>query len=218
MKKIDQTIFIIDDDMSVCNGLRCLFQSVHFNVETYQSAHAFLDEFNHNKRGCIVIDVRMPVMSGLELLENLNAQKNRLPIIMVTGFGDIQMAVRAMKLGAVDFILKPFNDQSLLESIQKYTSQAGNISSMDDRCEIESIRARIQLLSEREKQVVNLISEGRLNKEIAYMLSISISTVEAHRANIMRKMQAKNLAQLLKFYLKVQLENERSHSAALQLA
>ena len=200
MKPYNRTIYIVDDDSDVCDALRWLFESVHFNVETYKSAHAFLDNYNNNKQGCIIVDVRMPVMSGLELLEHLNLQKKHLPVIMITGYGDIPMAVRAMKLGAIDFVLKPFNEQCLLEIVQKLPVEAMNPNP------IEQINERISSLSERERQVIALILEGKLNKEIAYELSISISTVEAHRANIMRKMQAKNLAQLIKLCLQSQLE------------
>lgn len=192
----DQTIFIIDDETSVCEALRYLFESIHLNVKTYKGAHLFLKEYNSNMQGCIIVDVRMPVMSGLELLEKLKALNNRLPVIIITGYADIPMAIRAMKLGAVDFVVKPFNDQFLLEAVQKYANQ------MIDTDDVECINERINGLTQRERQLIDLISEGKLNKEIAYELNISISTVEAHRANIMRKMQAKNLAHLIKLYYK----------------
>jgi two-component system response regulator FixJ len=208
MEKPNKTIFIIDDELSVRNALRCLFESVHFNVKAYESAHAFLKEYDDDIHGCLVIDVRMPIMSGLELLEHLNVQKVKLPVIMISGHGDIQMAVRAMKLGAVDFILKPFNDQCLLEIVQAQTNKSLSTREQDDKSAIQLINERMALLSERERQVMHLIAEGKLNKEIAFKLSISMSTVEAHRANIMRKMQVRNLAQLLKLYLKAQFELE----------
>ncbi len=200
MKTNNYTIFIIDDNHEVCDALKYLFESVDFHVETYKSAQTFLAKYDQNKQGCILIDVRMPIMSGLELLEHLNERKNRLPIIVITGYGDISMAIRAMKLGACDFILKPFNDQCLLEIVQKC------INKHADKYTLEYINQRTHTLSERERQILDLICEGKLNKEIAYELAISISTVEAHRANIMRKMQAKNLAQLIKFYLKSQID------------
>jgi two-component system, LuxR family, response regulator FixJ len=204
MVKNNHTIFIIDDEINVCNALSWLFKSVQFNVETYENAQLFLDKFNNEKQGCIIMDVRLPGMSGLELLEHLKAQKSSIPVIIITGYGDIQMAVRAMKAGAVDFILKPFNEQCLLEIVQKSMNKNNNTSS------IELIQERINCLTEREKQIINLILDGKLNKQIAYDLSISISTVEAHRANIMHKMQAKNLAQLIKMYLQVQFNKEYS--------
>jgi len=143
----------------------------------------FLDQYKGHQNGCIITDVRMPMMSGLELLEQLNLQKNRLPVIMMTGHGDIPMAIRAMKAGAVDFVLKPFNEQCLLEVVQKHLEQAIHKNKRD-----EDIHERVNRLSQRERQIIDLITDGKLTKEIAYELSISISTVEAHRANIMRKM------------------------------
>lgn len=202
MNSNNQTIFIVDDDPEICNALRYLFESVDFKVETYMSAQLFIDKYSHNKSGFIIVDVRMPVMSGLELLEYLNLNKNRLPVIIITGYGDIAMAIRAMKAGALDFVLKPFNDQCLLEIVQKYASKKVDYNKNKD------INDRILLLSERERQLLKMISEGKLNKEIAYESSISISTVEAHRASIMRKMQAKNMAQLIKLYLQSELYME----------
>jgi two-component system response regulator FixJ len=194
----NQTIFVIDDESGVCDALRYLFESIRLNVKTYKGAHLFLKDYNNNAQGCIIVDVRMPVMSGLELLEQLKLLNNRLPVIIITGYADIQMAIRAMKLGAVDFIVKPFNDQLLLETVQKY------INRVIDSDAIEYINQRISGLTERERQIIDMISEGKLNKEIAYELTISISTVEAHRANVMKKMQAKNLAHLIKLYYKSQ--------------
>lgn len=194
----NQTIFIIDDDAEVCDALRWLFESIHFSVYTYSSAFLFLAD-NRKKQGCLIIDVRLPGMSGLELLEQLKIKKNHVPVIVITGHGDIPMAIRAMKAGAVDFLLKPFNDQCLVEIVQKCVNLPDTTSLQ------ESINERMKLLSDRERQVIELIMDGNLNKEIAFFLSISVSTVEAHRANIMKKMQAKNLAQLIKMYLLGQL-------------
>jgi two-component system response regulator FixJ len=202
MPQNNHTIYIIDDEISVCSALSWLFKSVQFNVETYENAQSFLEQYSNEKQGCIIMDVRLPGMSGLELLEQLKAQKSYIPVIIITGYGDIHMAVRAMKAGAVDFILKPFNDQCLLETVQKCINKISNINSL------ELIQERINTLSDREQQIVNLILDGKLNKQIAYDLSISISTVEAHRANIMHKMQARNVAQLIKMLLQVQLNNE----------
>ena len=205
----NRTIFILDDDEVVCDSLRCLFETVHFKVETYKSALAFLDSYNSNIEGCILADVRMPIMNGLELLEHLNLKKNRVPVVMITGYADVSVAIRAMKLGAFDFILKPFNDQCLLETVEKCI----NLPLHDNAN--EQLHERLKLLSERERQVIDLIAEGKLNKEIAYELSISMSTVEAHRANIMRKMQARNIAQLIKMYIKSQLATSFPLSKAL---
>lgn len=142
----------------------------------------------------------MPGMSGLELLEHLSSQKNRLPVIVITGYGDMAMAIRAMKAGAYDFILKPFNDQYLIETIQKCIDKSVCAN------KTENVVERFKLLTERERQVIHLISDGKLNKEIAYEFGVSMSTIEAHRASIMRKMQAKNIAQLIKLYIHSQTE------------
>ena len=202
MHKQNQTVFVIEDNADVRNALRWLFETVQYRVETFETADQFLEKKDTGSSGCLIADVRLPGMSGLELLEHLKQKKIRIPVIMITGYGDIQMAVRAMKAGAVDFILKPFNNQCLLEIVQKCMGQVKSEQS------IEEIYERIKSLSEREHQILNLILEGKLNKEIAYELSISISTVEAHRASIMHKMQAKNLAQLIKTYLQAQHDLE----------
>ena len=205
MTKNNYTIYVVDDEKNVCSALSWLFKSVQFNVETFETAQLFLEKYKPEKHGCIIIDVRLPEMSGLELLEHLKAKKDHIPVIIMTGYGDIEMAVRAMKAGAVDFILKPFNDQCLLETVQKCINKTASLSSID------LIEERIKSFSEREHQIMNLILDGKLNKQIAYELAISISTVEAHRANIMNKMQAKNVAQLIKMYLQVQFNNEYFH-------
>jgi two-component system response regulator FixJ len=191
----EQTIFVIEDDVAISNALKWLFESVSLNVETYENATLFLEKYDHQKLGCIIIDVRLPGMSGLELLERLKAKEKRIPVIVITGYGDIQMAVRAMKAGAVEFILKPFNDQCILETVQHYLNLTCHLTPVD------VINNRINLLSSRERQISDLILDGKLNKQIAHELSISISTVEAHRAKIMKKMKVKNLAQFVKMYM-----------------
>lgn len=199
----DHTIFIVDDDPEICNALSWLYESVEYKVKTYNNAQQFLEQYNSSTPGCIIIDVRMPIMSGLELLEHLKALKNQLPIVVITGYGDISMAVRAMKLGAVDFILKPINNQCLLEVVQKCIHQSTKINSIE-------INERVKQLTNRERQIIDLILDGKLNKQIAYELEISMSTVEAHRANIMQKMQAKTIAHLIKLYLPYLMSSEYS--------
>lgn len=202
MQEKTHTIYIIDDDNEVCEALRWLLESVQFMVQTYKDAYSFLEAYDNKKQGCLIMDVRLPGMSGLELLDQLRQQKCPLPVIVISGHGDITMAVRAMKLGAKDFILKPFNDQCLLEAVQKQINQ------LIDNNYLFVINERLNTLSERERQIIKLIVDGKLNKQISHELSISISTVEAHRANIMTKMQAKNLAQLIKIYLQAQFNYE----------
>lgn len=192
---MEAAIHIIDDDCEVRKALQWLFESVDLHVKTYQSASDFLTTFNSSLRGCIVMDVRMPGMSGLELLDQLNTLNNNLPVIVMTGHGDVPMAVRVMKAGAVDFILKPINEQMLLEAIYK------NLHRSTEK--VKKSSPSMALLTQREQEVMALIIEGKYNKEIAADLNISISTVEAHRSHIMDKFQAKNMAQLIKAYYQI---------------
>lgn len=202
MNKNNQTVFIIDDEAEVRGALRCLFELNQLPVETYETAALFIEKYTSSRQGCLITDVRLSGMSGLELLEQLHTQNSSLPVIIITGYGDIQMAVRAMKAGAKDFLLKPLNNQVLLETVQNCISQSEDLSSL------ELINERINSLSSRELNIIDLILEGKLTKEIAYELSVSISTVEAHRASIMQKMHARNLAQLIKFYLQAKFARD----------
>lgn len=191
------TVFVVDDDPEICQSFRWLFESVNIPVKTYENAKIFLDDYDVTQKGCLIIDVRMPIMSGLELLEYINPLRNQVSVIMITGYGDIAMAVRAMKAGAADFILKPVNHQHLLEITQKCLKKihANSTHSQSDLYE------RLDRLTNRERQVMDLVIEGKLNKQIAHELDISISTVEVHRANVMRKMETKTLAELIKINL-----------------
>ncbi|STY28545.1 Legionella transmission activator LetA [Legionella wadsworthii] len=190
------TVFIVDDDPEICKSFKWLFESINQQVKVYHNAKDFLDSYN-NEQGCLIIDVRMPFMSGLELLEQLNASMNQLKVIIITGYGDISMAIRAMKAGAEDFILKPVNHQNLLEITQKCIKKINSTPIQTH----SNYHDRINSLTKREKQVMDLVVDGKLNKQIAYELDISISTVEVHRANVMRKMEAKSLAELIKINL-----------------
>lgn len=191
---MNATVFVIDDDPCICEALKFLFHSVRLKCETFNSAKDYLNNHYPVRTGCLIIDVRMPGMSGLELLEELKHQRSTLPKIILTGYADALMAVRAMKAGATDFFLKPINDQIFLEVIQGYlkTSFQHFPNSLSD------VKAKINNLTSREKQVMDLVLVGKLNKEIAYDLNISISTVEVHRARVMQKMEVKTLAELIK--------------------
>lgn len=195
------TVFVIDDDFTILHALQCLFESVDLNVECFESSLSFLERYNSNSYGCILADVRMPIMGGIQLLEELNLRKNKMPVIILTGHADIPMAVNAMKIGASDFISKPFNNQHLLEQIQK--SIANNLyHGLTSQAEIYV--KRFAKLSKRERQVLKLVAIGKLNKQIAHELFICNSTVEFHRSKIMKKMGAKNLAELIKIYLSLE--------------
>lgn len=195
-------VYIIDDDKEICHSLQWLLESVGLTVSIFDNGPLFLNALNVNQVGCILADIRMPIMSGLELQEQLIQRSSTLPIIFMTGHGDVPMAVRAMKAGAFDFQTKPFNDQLMLEQLQKAILHHRKILAANQ----QKINANLnfQLLTDRERQVLKLIVDGRLNKEIAYQLDISIKTVELHRSNIMQKMKVKSVAQLVKAYIMIQ--------------
>lgn len=202
MKKPSQckpVVFIVDDDVDLCRSLQFLLESVGLTVQVFSSGVDFLETFQPVSVGCILLDIRMPLMSGLQLQERLSQKKNTLPIIFMTGHGDIPMAVRAMRAGAFDFLTKPFNDQAMLDQIQRAIEyyQKKNLSS--DQYQV--MQARFASLSNREREIVRLIVAGKLNKVIASELGISMKTVELHRSQAMRKMRATTAAELVKFYL-----------------
>ncbi|MCK5902188.1 MAG: response regulator transcription factor [Cocleimonas sp.] len=197
----EATVFIIDDDDEVREALQLLMQSIGLHCETYPSAQSYLDAFNINSRGCLVLDVRMKGMSGLALQSHLATFPLHPPIIMITGHGDISMAVQALQAGALDFLEKPFNEQSLLESIyraiEKDAQQRGEASKTAE------IHQRIARLTSREKEVMEEVVSGKRNKVIAYDLEISQSTVEAHRAKVMEKMEAASLSDLMRMIFSI---------------
>jgi FixJ family two-component response regulator len=167
----DHTVFIVDDDQAVARSLRWLFETVQLRVETFSSAQSFLDAYNPSKPGCLVLDVRMPGMSGLDLQERLAAQRIHLPIIFITGHGDVQMAVRAVKSGAFDFVEKPFNDQDLLDRIHKAIAFDTVQRSQD--MQISQLRALFASLTVREREVLDLVVIGKSNKAIANSFGLS---------------------------------------------
>ena len=192
----EPTVFIVDDDHAVARSLRWLIETVRLKVETFASAQAFLDGYDAAKPGCMVLDVRMPVMSGLDLQERLAARRIHVPIIFITGHGDVQMAVRAVQSGAFDFVEKPFNDQDLLDRIQKaITFDAGQRVRDAQRMQLRSLFAG---LTPREREVLDLVVEGMSNKAIANSLGLSAKTVEVHRAKVMEKMHARSVSDLVK--------------------
>lgn len=188
--------YVIDDDKAVRGSLRWLIESVGLPVQTYESAREFLATFEDNHPGCIVLDVRMPDMSGLELQEHLAAQQVKMPIIIITGHGDVPMAVRALKGGAVDFIEKPFNDQALLDRIQH--ALQNDMESCQKRASLEQARKGLTQLTKREMEVLDRVINGESSKRIAAELGLSTKTVEAHRAKIMQKLHVKSVAELVR--------------------
>lgn len=186
-------VFVIDDDLGICQSLRWLLESLHLNVITFTCPLDFLENFDTLKinLGCIISDVCMPNMSGLELLDQLNLRKNKLPVFMISGHSDIPVAVRAIKAGAIDFIPKPFKDLKFIDDIQQAILKSMSFESMES------------LLTPREMEILELIVAGNLNKQIAHKLNRSISTIEIHRSHIMQKLQAKNLPELVKNYMAI---------------
>lgn len=195
------TIFVVDDDSAVRDALKLLLRSVGQAVETYGSGQEFVDAYNDDRAGCLVLDIRMPGMSGLELQQKLNEKHSILPIIFITGHGDVPMAVEAMQAGAVDFIQKPFRDQDLIDRInQALEKDHNNRAALGER---NDIRRRLETLTPREREVLDLVVHGKANKVIAGDLKLSQRTVEIHRARVMEKMQASSLAHLVRMVLEV---------------
>lgn len=195
----EHTIYIVDDDEAVRGALALLMKSAGLKAETYESADAFLRNYNPECNGCLVADVRMPGMSGLELQQELVNRKVDIPVIIMTGHGDVAMAVNAMKAGASDFIEKPFRNQDLLNKIQQSLTKADELHA-NHQHRAEALE-RLGLLSKREREVMDLLVKGKLNKQIAAELDISIRTVEAHRAKIMDKLQANSLPDVVRISL-----------------
>jgi FixJ family two-component response regulator len=195
------SVFIVDDDAGVRDSLKFLMRSVDHPVETFASALEFLDAYRDDRPGCLVLDIRMPGMSGLELQEQLIARRAMVPIIIITGHGDVPMAVEAMQSGARDFIQKPFRDQDLLDRINLELEQdAKNRAALG---ELNLIRERLASLTPREREVMDLVVHGKANKVIAGDLELSQRTVEIHRARVMEKMQASSLAHLVRMVIEV---------------
>ena len=190
------TVFIVDDEDEIRESLKMLIESVGLEVEMHDSAQAYLEHFDPKRSGCLILDIRMKGMSGLTLQDALNKKPLHPPIIMITGHGDVPMAVRAMKAGACDFLEKPFNEQRLLDSIhvaiEKDATQRGKVS------QLLETQGCVDQLTPREREVMELIVAGVLNKNMAFELNISQSTIETHRARVMEKMHAKTLSDLMR--------------------
>jgi two-component system response regulator TtrR len=193
------TVYIVDDDEAVRDSLRWLLEANGYRVRSFVSAERFLEDYDPAQVGVLICDVRMPGMSGLELQEQLIARQAPLPIVFITGHGDVPMAVTTMKKGAIDFLEKPFNEADLREIVARMLDQAAQrVSKFQAQRTHEAMLAR---LTAREQQVLERIVAGRLNKQIADDLGISIKTVEAHRANIMEKLEVTTVADLMKVAL-----------------
>jgi len=197
----EPTVFVVDDDTAICQSIQWLLQSVGLAVETYTSVDQFLADFDAARPGCLVVDVRMPARSGLDLQAELAARQAMLPIIVITGYADVPVAVRALKAGALDFFEKPFGDQLLLDRVR----QAIEIDrhARVAAAERAAVVARLATLTRRERDVLHRVAQGKTNKVIAAELEIGMKTVEVHRARVMEKMGADSVASLIRAVLSV---------------
>ena len=205
-------VYLVDDDEAIRDSLGLLLRSVGLNCEVYASALEFLEAYDPQRHSCLVADIRMPGLSGLDLQQRLNEQRADLPVIFITGHGDVPMAVNAMKSGASDFIQKPFRDQDLIDRIHKALAQ--DRERREHRAEQNVIRERLALLTPREAEVMKRVVRGQANKVIALDLGVSQRTVELHRARVMRKLKMRSLAELVSAVGKVVTNDEINGTAA----
>jgi RNA polymerase sigma factor (sigma-70 family) len=199
MNQTTPSVFVVDDDVEVRNALKLLLESVGLPVICYASALEYLKAFDERLTGCLVVDVRMPGMSGLDMQEKLSEFPIHPPVIIITGHGDVPMAVRAVQAGAVDFIEKPFRDQILLDSVHRAIEM--DAERRGEASRKSEIREHLNQLTPREREVLDLVVSGMRNKNISKQLGITLSTVEAHRSRVMEKMQADSLSHLMRMML-----------------
>jgi len=199
----NETVFIVDDDASIGEGLKNLLESVGINAEHFESAEAFRDQWDHSRSGCLLLDARLPGMSGMDLQEKLNTAGLGIPVIFMTAHGDVPMVRKVLKAGAVEFLTKPFQLDELLHAVKQafVTDRERRASKVVE----SSIQARVSLLSEREREVLAMVTAGLLNKQIAAKLNLSEITIKLHRRHVMDKMQAESLADLVKMCERVRL-------------
>ena len=192
----DKSVFVVDDDAAVRRGLRFMLRAAAYSVEAFPSARSFLEDYDPRRGGCLLLDVRMPQMTGLELQQQLNIRGWRIPVIFITGHGTVPLAITAMKAGAFDFIEKPLREDALLDSIER--ALHWNDRAYEERLERAKLQVRVALLTLREREVFELVAAGEPNKAIARHLGISFRTVELHRAHIIEKLQARSLSDLIR--------------------
>ena len=192
----NETVFVVDDDTAVRQGLRFMLRAAGYSVEAFPSARSFLEDYDPRQGGCLLLDVQMPQMTGLELQQRINVRGWRIPVIFITGHGTVPLAISAMKAGAFDFIEKPLREDALLESIER--ALHWNDRAYEERLERATLQARVASLTPREREVFELVARGEPNKVIARRLGISFRTVELHRAHIIEKLQARSLSDLIR--------------------
>jgi FixJ family two-component response regulator len=191
-----ETVFIVDDDASICEGLCNLLEAVGVNAEHYPSAEKFRDNWSENRAGCLLLDARLPGMSGVEFQEQMQTAGISIPVIFMTAHGDMPMVRKVMKAGAVEFLIKPFQKEELLHAVEQ--AFALDRAHREEEAVVNSIRARIESLTDREREVMTMVTAGLLNKQIAAELNLSEITVKLHRRRVMDGMQAGSLAELVK--------------------
>ena len=211
MREEHPTVFVVDDDSGVRDALRNLFRSVGLNVETFGVAQEFLSRERSKGPGCLVLDIRLPGLSGLDLQRQLVDANIQIPIVFITAHGDIQMSVRAMKAGAVEFLTKPFRDHDLLDAVQQAVDRDRATRILQAK-EAET-RQRYESLSPREQEVLGLVVRGLLNKQIAGRLGTSEATVKMHRGHVMQKMQANSLAELIRMAERLGIPSQEDQHA-----
>ncbi len=202
MRDAETRVFIVDDEEPVRDSIGLLLRSVGLRSLGFPDARAFLEAYRPEQPGCLVLDIRMPRMSGLELQQELNRRGWGIPVIFITGHGDVPMAVEAMRAGAVDFLQKPFKDDELIRRVQKALDQDERLR--EQLSGLEQVRARFEGLTPREREIARRLVAGAANKVIAIELALSERTVELHRAHIMQKMEARGLAQLVQMLMRLQ--------------
>ena len=210
MKDADSIVFVVDDDSSIREAIEILVKLAGLRVETFGTAQEFLRSKRPDLPGCVVLDVELPGLSGLDLQRELTAHGIKLPIIFITGYGDIPMSVRAMKAGALEFLTKPFRDQDLLDAIQQALER--DRAARRHSREIAELREHFDALTSREREVMSLVVAGWLNKQIGFELGISEITVKIHRGRVMNKMGAQSLAELVRMTERLELPTAKDQS------
>lgn len=201
------TVFVVDDDEAIRSSLKMLLKSVGRAVVEYASASAYLSAYQFERPGCLLLDIRMPGMSGLELQDELNARGAIVPVIFISGHADVSMAVEAVQHGAFDFLQKPFRDQDLIDRVQAAIGR--DADNRKQLRELQGLRQRLESLTAREREVLDLVTRGKANKVMAGDLGVSQRTIEIHRARVMEKMEANSLAQLVRMMIELEGKGER---------